>query len=124
MGFSPGWLPSLLTPPLPRHWGPQPGNSGPAGRTAEGGELPSLTQASSSHLLSLVLIPLFRAGELVVRKASLWLQRNLLPGEAMRRVSPAGEFPQEKGKRSQTPGIDPNSSCPPLRGSCLPTKHP
>ena len=96
----------------------------PAGRTAEGGDLPSLTQASSSLLLSLLLIPLFWAGELVVRKACLWLRRNLLPGKAMRRVSPAGEFPQEKGKRNQTPGIDPNSSCPPLRGSCLPTTHP
>ena len=42
----------------------------PAGRTAEGGDLPSLTQASSSLLLSLLLIPVFRAGELVVRKAA------------------------------------------------------
>lgn len=87
MGFSPGWLPALLLPHLPRHWGPQPGNSWPAGRTAEGGDLPSLTQASSSHL-SLLLIPL--------RKACLWLQRNLLPGKAMSRRSSWGIPPRKR----------------------------
>lgn len=45
--------------------------------------MPSLTQASSSYLLSLLLTPLSGAGEPVMCKASLWLQRNLLPGKAM-----------------------------------------
>lgn len=58
--------------------------------------MPSLTQASSSYLLSLLLTPLSGAGEPVMRKACLWLQRNLLPGKAMESLSSWGIPPRKR----------------------------
>ena len=74
---------SAYSPPFPDVGVPSLGAPSWLGGQKKGGDLPSLTQASSSYLLSLFLTPFSGAGEPVMRKACLWLQRNLLPGKGL-----------------------------------------